>query len=52
MASHYGSPLFDPLNEKEEEDNEKELSDYFPDMSAVKNVSRDRRSGLIIITPK
>lgn len=49
MASCFGHPLFDPFSDNDQEDTIK-MVDFFPDMSAFKNVRYDKGSGLIIIT--
>jgi hypothetical protein len=51
-ASCFGYKLFDPLKEEteEEEDSEEKMQNYFPDMSAIKNVQLGgHKSGIIII---
>lgn len=51
MASCFGSPLFDPLTSDgdDEEETDERLQNFFPDMTAVKNVRHDEGSGIIII---
>lgn len=58
MASCFGYPLFDPLAEETEDDdegddNEQKMEGYFPDMSAVKNVQfGTKASGVMVISVK
>jgi hypothetical protein len=55
MASDFGYPLFDPLAKEEESDSDKDenrLENFFPDMSAVKNVQWGNKSGLIVISAR
>ncbi len=56
MASWFGYPLFDPLEEEKEDEEESEIKQakmdgYFPDMSQLKNVKFDGKgSGVITVS--
>jgi len=54
MASCFGDQLFDPLNAEPDNDEELKIdSNYFPDMSGIKNVQLGAaKSGLMIFASK
>lgn len=53
MASIFGYPLFDPLVEQDDDEDdsndEQKLVGYFPDMTDIKNVTFGKGSGIIVI---
>ena len=56
MASCFGYPLFDPLEEEKEDEEESEVEEakmigYFPDMSQLKNVKfGSKGSGMMVVS--
>lgn len=54
MSSCFGGPLFDPLKEEEESDEEgkdnAKMEGYFPDMKDIQNSAYDNRSGALFIS--
>lgn len=57
LASNWGRALYDPLIQQADENggdeqDEQKLDNFWPDMSALKNVRFDKGSGLLIIAHK